>query len=51
VSLNPFSIKELIAFRKVALSINHKNEILLAFIEADLGEEYKRESSPKPSPG
>lgn len=45
-----FSINELIAFRNVDLSINHKNEDLLALIDADLGDEYIRDSSPKPYP-
>ena len=38
------------AFLKVYLSINHRNDDLIAFIEADLGAEYKRANSPNPSP-
>lgn len=41
----------LIAFLNVDLSINHRNDDLLAFIDADLGEEYMRANSPNPSPG
>lgn len=48
VSLKFFSINELIALRKVALSINHKKHVLLALIDADLGEEYNKASSPNP---
>jgi hypothetical protein len=36
---------------KVNLSINHKKLVFCAYIEADLGMEYRRASSPKPSPG
>jgi hypothetical protein len=50
VSLKFFSIKELIALLKVFLSIYHKNDAFVALIEADLGEEYNRASSPNPSP-
>ena len=38
------------ASRKVVRSIYHKNDVLLAFIEADLGEEYNRANYPNPSP-
>lgn len=30
------------ALRNVALSMNHKNDVLFAFMEADRGEEYIR---------
>jgi hypothetical protein len=50
VSLKFFSIKELIALLKVVLSIYHRNDAFVALIEADLGEEYNKASSPNPSP-
>ena len=39
-----------IAFLKVSLSINQRKDDFSAFIEADLGAEYKSANSPKPSP-
>lgn len=39
------------AFLKVALSINQSCDAFPALIEADLGAEYIRASSPKPYPG
>lgn len=39
------------AFLKVSLSINHKNDGLSALMDADLGAEYNKASSPNPSPG
>jgi hypothetical protein len=48
---NFFSIIVETATRKVALSMYHKCESLPALIEADLGAEYSKASSPNPSPG
>ncbi len=39
------------AFPKISRSIYHKNDDFTAFIEADLGAEYKSASYPNPSPG
>jgi hypothetical protein len=38
------------AFLKVSRSINHKSDGFNALIEADRGAEYRRASSPNPSP-
>jgi len=51
-----FSLKLLViieetAFLKVYLSINHKKDGFKALIDADLGAEYSKASSPNPSPG
>lgn len=50
-SVNFFSMIVDTAFLNVALSIYHKCECFTALIEADLGAEYRRANSPKPSPG
>ncbi len=39
------------ALLKVYRSMNHKKDDFTALIEADLGAEYSRASSPKPYPG
>ena len=50
-SLKFFSMIVSTKFWKVDLSIYHKKDGFSALIEADLGAEYKRASSPKPYPG
>jgi len=43
-------MRELTAFLKVDLSRNQRKDVFVAFMDADLGDEYKRASSPKPYP-